>query len=181
MAGRASGETLQVAKDDHVRGLSTAPVTLLVYGDYECPHTRALELSLAQLRRRDNKSFRSVFRFFPLREIHPHAQMAAEAAEAVSALAGHDAFWLMHDALFGNQDDLEMLNLERQASAVGVEGSAFREAIATHRFAPRIERDVRSGRANGVNGTPSVFLNGERYAGESDVATLREAIKGAAR
>ena len=181
MPGRASEATLQVAKDDHVRGSNTAPVTLLVYGDYECPYTRALELSLAQLRRRDGKSFRSVFRFFPLREIHPHAQQAAEAAEAVSALAGHDAFWLMHDALFSNQDDLEMPSIERQATTAGAERSAFRAALETHKFASRIERDVRSGRANGVAGTPSVFLNSERYLGERDVATLRDAIKGAAR
>jgi protein-disulfide isomerase len=131
---------------------------------------------VGKLRRLDRDPFRSVFRYFPLREIHPHAQMAAEAAEAVYALAGPDAFWVMHDALFENQDDLEPTNLQRQATAAGVDANAFRDALATRRFAERIERDVQSGRANGVDGTPSLFINGERYLGRRDLATLREAF-----
>ena len=99
--------SLHVVDGDHVRGASEAPVTILVYGDYECPYTRAFELSLAQLRRLDGGAFRSVHRYFPLREIHPHAQMAAEAAEAVYALGGADAFWRMHDGLFAHQDHLD--------------------------------------------------------------------------
>ena len=168
--------TLNVGKDDHVRGSTTAPVTMLVYGDYECPYTRELEVSVARLRHVDRDSFRYVFRYFPLREIHPHAQMAAEAAEAVYSLAGQDAYWKMHDALFAHQDDLEMDNIERHATAAGADPSAFRAALKTHRFAERIERDVQSGRANGVEGTPSVFINGERYLGARDVASLREAV-----
>ena len=171
-----TGTTLNVGKDDHVRGSSTAPVTMLVYGDYECPYTRELEVSVARLRRPDHASFRYAFRYFPLREIHPHAQMAAEAAEAVYSLAGQDAFWKMHDALFANQEDLEGDNVERQATAAGVDPRAFRAALKTHRFAERIERDVQSGRANGVDGTPSVFINGQRYLGGHDVASLREAV-----
>lgn len=173
--------TLNVGNDDHVRG--SGPVTILVYGDYECPYTRALELAIMQLRRRDHDSFRYVYRYFPLREIHPHAQVAAEAAEAVYALAGHpaDAFWRMHDALFAHQDDLEVDSLERQAGALGVDQGAFRAALETHRFAERIERDVRSGLANGVEGTPSIFLNGERYRGGRDAATVRAAIAAGSR
>lgn len=167
---------LNVGAADHVRGSTTAPVTMLVYGDYECPYTRELELSVARLRRLDGDSFRYVFRYFPLREIHPHAQMAAQAAEAVYSLAGQDAFWIMHDALFANQDDLELDNLERQATAAGVDPSAFRAALETRQITERIERDMRSGRANGVNGTPSLFINGERYRGARDIATLRAAI-----
>jgi protein-disulfide isomerase len=170
------GTMVNVGKGDHVRGSHTAPVTVLVYGDYECPYTRELEVSLARLRHLDNDSFRYVFRPFPLRHIHPHAQLAAEAAEAVDSLAGPDAFWVMHDALFANQDDLGLPNLERQATAAGVAPSTFRDALETHRFAKRVERYVRSGRANGVDGTPSVFINGERYLGGRDVATLREAV-----
>jgi protein-disulfide isomerase len=168
--------TLTVGTDDHVRGSATAPVTILVYGDYECPYTRALELVIEQLRRRDSDSFRYVFRYFPLREIHPHAELAAEAAEAVFALAGPDAFWRMHDALFANQQDLEPANLERQATAAGAERRAVREALANGRFAERVERDVQSGIANGVDGTPSVFVNGRRYVGGRDIATLREVV-----
>jgi len=168
--------TFTVNADDHIRGLNTAPVTMLVYGDYECPYTRQLELSLAPLRHSGGDAFRYVFRYFPLRDIHPHAEAAAEAAEAVYALAGQGAFWVMHDALFANQRDLEVDNLERLATAAGADPSAVHAALKAHRFAGRIERDVRSGRANGVEGTPSVFINGERYLGARDTATLRAAV-----
>ncbi len=173
--------TLSVGKDDHVRGSSSAPGTVLVYGDYECPYTRALELAIAQLRDDGGDSFRYVFRYFPLREIHPHAEMAAEAAETVYALGGPDIFWVMHDALFANQDDLEPPSLERQATAAGVASKPFRAALKTGRFANRIQRDVRSGLANGVDGTPSVFINGERYLGGREVDALREVVTSAAR
>jgi len=167
---------MKVGSEDHVRGPQSASVTLLVYGDYECPYTRALELAIAQLRDQDGDAFRYVFRYFPLREIHPHAEMAAEAAEAVFALAGPEAFWVMHDALFAQQYDLESASLERHAKAAGADVRAFRKAIATHQFAERVERDVQSGIANGVEGTPSVFINGERYHGGRDVGSLQEAI-----
>src|SRR5436190_5625127 len=127
--------TVTVDKDDHVRG--SGPVTILVYGDYECPYTRALELVIMQLRRRKSDSFRYVFRYFPLREIHPHAEMAAEAAEAVAALGGSEKFWIMHDTLFANQYDLEQESLERYATAAGVDARAYRKAAAAHQFADR--------------------------------------------
>ncbi len=168
--------TLQIVDGDHTRGPADAPTTMLVYGDYECPHTRALELSLMRLRRSDGEAFRSVFRNFPLRDVHPHAQMAAEAAEAVYALAGIDAFWIMHDGLFAHQDQLEPPGLERRGAEASVDPIALRAALETRRFADRVERDVRSGLANGVNGTPSIFVNGERYLGERDVGSLRAAI-----
>jgi protein-disulfide isomerase len=168
--------TLQVVEGDHTRGPASAPTTVLVYGDYECPHTRALELALARLRRLDSDAFQSVFRHFPLREIHPHAQQAAEAAEAVNALGGVEAFWVMHDGLFAHQEHLDPAGLERRAAEAGVDPIAVRTALDARRFADRVERDVHSGRANGVDGTPSVFINGERYRGARDVASLREAI-----
>jgi NhaA family Na+:H+ antiporter len=166
--------TLNVSKDDHVRG--SGPVTILVYGDYECPYTRAFELVIMQLRRRDSDSFRYVYRYFPLREIHPHAEMAAEAAEAVSALAGPEAFWRMHDSLFADQYHLEATDLEERATATGVNMRAYLTAMAAHQFAERVERDVQSGIANGVEGTPSIFINGERYHGHRDEGTLRQVI-----
>jgi protein-disulfide isomerase len=166
--------TVNVSKDDHVRG--SGPVTILAYGDYECPYTRALELVIMQLRRRDSESFRYVYRYFPLREIHPHAQMAAEAAEAVSALAGPDAFWRMHDSLFADQYHLESADLEQRATATGVDMRAYLSGVAAHQCAARVERDVHSGIANGVEGTPSVFINGERYHGKRDETSLRQAI-----
>lgn len=168
--------TVTVEKADHVRG--SGPVTVLVYGDYECPYTRAVELVILQLRRRDTDAFRYVYRYFPLREIHPHAELAAEAAEAVSALAGPDAFWRMHDSLFADQYHLEPEDLVQRAIGAGVNERAFRLALQTHEFAGRVERDVQSGVANGVEGTPSVFINGERYRGRRDEASLRKAIAG---
>jgi protein-disulfide isomerase len=164
---------LQVIDGDHIRGASEAPVTILVYGDYQCPYTRAFESSLAHLRRTDGDTFRSVYRHFPLREIHPHAQNAAEAAEAVYALGGAEAFWLMHDGLFAHQDRLDTQGLERQAVTAGVDSMALRAALGDHRCAWRVERDVRSGLANVVGGTPSIFIDGEFYFGARDVPSLR--------
>jgi protein-disulfide isomerase len=167
---------LQVVDGDHVRGPTGAPATILVYGDYECPYTRALERSLARLRNAEPQAFRTVFRFFPLRDKHPHAQNAAEAAEAVYALRGVETFWLMHDGLFAHQDQLDQAGLERRGSEAGVDAVALRVALDSHRFAERIERDVKSGDAIGVDGTPTVFINGEEYKGEHDLASLREAV-----
>ena len=168
--------TLDVIEGDHVRGTDAGSTTVLVYGDYECPHTRALELVLTRLRRREPNAFRSVFRHFPLREVHPHAQMAAEAAEAVFKLGGADAFWVMHDGLFAHQDQLDRAGLERRGAEAGVDPAALRAAVESGRFADRVERDVESGAANGVDRTPAVFINGERYLGARDVPTLQQAV-----
>jgi protein-disulfide isomerase len=168
--------TLDVIEGDHVRGTDTATTTVVVYGDYECPHTRALELALTRLRRVEPNAVRSVFRHFPLRDVHPHAQMAAETAEAVYALVGGHAFWVMHDGLFAHKDQLDQPGLERRGAEAGVDPAALRSAVETGRFADRVERDVKSGSANGVDRTPSIFINGERYLGPRDVATLRRAV-----
>jgi protein-disulfide isomerase len=165
--------SLQVVDGDHVRGPGDAPATILAYGDYQCPYTRAFELSLAELRRLDGDTFRSVYRHFPLREIHPQAQGAAEAAEAVYALGGVEAFWRMHDGLFAHQHHLDPLGLERQGELAGVNPAAVRAALADHRFAERVERDVRSGEANVVGRTPSIFIDGEFYFGARDARALR--------
>jgi protein-disulfide isomerase len=168
--------TLAVAEGDHVRGAAAASTTVVVYGDYECPHTRALELALSRLRRLAPNAFRSVYRHFPLREIHPHAEAAAEAAEAVYALGGADAFWVMHDGLFAHQNQLDRPGLERRGTEAGVDPAALSEELEMHRFADRVARDVGSGASNGVDRTPSVFINGERYHGPRDVASLRQII-----
>jgi NhaA family Na+:H+ antiporter len=185
MADTDVGASLNTVKDDHIRvqgdasrmqGADASRVTMLVYGDYECPHTRALELAVARLRARAGDSFRYVFRFFPLREIHPHAQMAAEAAESAFALGGPDAFWTMHDSLFADQQNLDPFSLERRCVAIGLDAVAFSTALRTRRFAERIERDIRTAALNGVAGTPSVFMNGRRYTGPRDVTALRQVI-----
>jgi protein-disulfide isomerase len=168
--------SLQVVDGDHIRGQRAAQVTIIVYGDYQCPYTRAFEQSLAHLRNVDENGFRSVYRHFPLREIHPYAQNAAEAAEAVYALGGAEAFWLMHDGLFAHQDELDQPGLELRASIAGVDPIALRSALADYRFAERVEQDVRSGRANVVSLTPSIFIDGEYYFGARDVRSLRQLI-----
>lgn len=168
--------TLDIIEGDHVRGTNAASTTVLVYGDYECPHTRALELVLTRLRHREPNAFRSVFRHFPLRDMHPHAQQAAEAAEAVYSLAGPDAFWIMHDGLFAHQDQLDRAGLERRAAEAGVDPAALRAALEAGTFVARVERDVESGALNGVDRTPSVFINGERYLGPRDLASLQQAV-----
>ena len=176
MAQSHTDNSLGVTEGDHVRGIDTPTATVLVYGDYQCPHTRTLELVLNRLRRREPNAFRSVFRHFPLRDIHPHAQQAAEAAEAVYALAGPDAFWIMHDGLFAHQDQLDRAGIEARGTEAGIDPSALRAAVEAGRFAVRIQRDVESGAANGVDRTPSVFIDGERYLGPRDVAALHEAV-----
>jgi protein-disulfide isomerase len=173
------GSTLDVVEDDHVRGTGGALTTVLVYGDYECPHTRALELALTRVRRLEPNAFRSVFRHFPLRDIHPHAERAAEAAEAVYSVVGSDAFWVMHDGLFAHQDQLDRAGLEQRGAEAGIDPAALRAAVEAGRFAERVQRDVETGAANGVDRTPSVFINGERYLGPRDVATLRRVLTAA--
>ena len=177
MPDRGPTKPLPVVDEDHVRGAITASTIVLVYGDYECPHTRAFALALNRLRQRSPNAFRSVFRHFPLREIHPHAQMAAEAAEAVFAIAGADAFWAMHDGLFAHQNELDPAGLERRGVEAGADPTALRTALESHRFAERVQRDVESGAANDVHGTPSIFINGERYHGARDVASLAKALE----
>ncbi len=176
MTNTPSSAPLEIVDGDHVRGNADAPVTILVYGDYQCPYTRAFESELADLRQLDGSGFRSVFRHFPLREIHPRAQRAAEAAEAVYALGGSDAFWRMHDGLFGDQLHLDLPGLERHAEGAGVDPLAVRAALVDQRFAPRVERDVCSGLASVVGGTPSIFIDGEFYFGARDAQTMRRLL-----
>jgi protein-disulfide isomerase len=181
MREKRMGNAMDVSEGDHVRGPRSAKSTILVYGDYECPYTHQFEQTLARLRSRQPAAaiqFRSVFRFFPLREIHPHAQAAAEAAECVCMLAGDDAFWTMHDGLFANQHALDQSGLELRGEEAGVEPGRLRAALADHRAANRVEHDIESGVANGVDGTPSIFLNGERYRGPRDATSLLEALEG---
>lgn len=172
-----SDASLQVVEGDHLRGPRDALVTIVVYGDYECPYSRAFELGLAELRRLDGNAFRSVYRHFPLREIHPRAQDAAEAAEAVYALGGGDAFWLMHDGMFARHHQLDRIGVEHLGAMSGVDPVAMRASLVDFRFAERVERDVRSGRANAVSGTPSIFIDGEYYFGARDAESLSRFVE----
>jgi protein-disulfide isomerase len=167
--------------EDHVLGPADAAVTLVEYGDYECPHCgRAhgiLQGVLAQL----GDEVRFVFRNFPLAEVHPDAQSAAEAAESVAAHGGHDAFWTMHDLLFENQDALTEDDLLEYAETAGVTPETVAEDLSTGAMTARVRADFKGGVRSGVNGTPTFFVNGHRFDGNwGDPAAFTAALQSAA-
>ena len=149
-----------VGQADHVLGEENAPVTLVEYGDYECPHCGHAHPIINAVRKHFGKQLRFVFRNFPLTQIHPHAEMAAEAAEFAGA---NDRFWEMHDAIFENQSRLGTPFLEELAEKLGLASGGLMAALENHQFLPRIKEDFMGGVRSGVNGTPTFFINGERY------------------
>jgi protein-disulfide isomerase len=169
---RTADLTVPVGQNDHARGAVKGP-QLVVYGDFECPYTAATVRALGPLLER-GATFEVVFRYFPLREIHAHAQAAAEAAEAA---AQQGQFWEMHDVLFRNQLRLEAEDLRRYAERLGLDLGRFESDIADAATRARIERDVASGAESGVDGTPSLFIDGRRYLGPRDTASLEEALR----
>jgi protein-disulfide isomerase len=163
--------TAPVDAADHVRGVSGGR-QLVVYGDFECPYTAAAVRVVAGLLKR-GVAFEVVFRYFPLREIHPHAQAAAKAAEAA---ARQDRFWEMHDLLFRNQLRLEPADLRRYAERLGLDFERFESAQADPATRARIERDIETGDQSGVDGTPGLFIDGLRYRGPRDPESLGRAL-----
>ncbi len=173
--------TPPVSDHDHAQGSPQARVTLVEYGDYECPYCGSAAGIVKQLQEEMGTSLRFVFRNFPLGEAHPHATHAAIAAEAVG-MQGEDEFWQMHDTLFENQDALEDDDLVGYAEEVGVPGSEVLAAFRSGEAADRVHADFRGGVRSGVNGTPTFFLNGERYDGNwSDAKSFLAALKQAAK
>jgi protein-disulfide isomerase len=162
-----------VSARDHALGRSDAALTVVVYGDYECPHTRLVHSGLVRARATFGDGMRYVYRHYPLRHIHPHAQHAAEAAEAAGA---QGRFWAMHDWLFHHQDALADADLAAHAAALGLQQVQFERDLAGHAFAARVEGDVEMGRRQGVRGTPTVFVNGARYEGRIDPVGLRRFV-----
>jgi Na+:H+ antiporter, NhaA family len=165
-----------VNETDHALGSSDAPVTLVEYGDYECPDCLNAFPIVQQLQERFGDRLRFVFRHFPRNSIHPHAGVAAQAAEA-AALQGK--FWEMHEALFKNQQRLGDIDFGNLALKVGTELYGFESNITSDRVVRRVDADHRSGEASGVRGTPTFFINGKKYAGKPDLASLAAAIDGA--
>jgi len=156
---------------DHVRG--SGGRQLVVYGDFECPYTAAAMRSVAALAD-SGTTFELVFRHFPLGDIHPHAEAAAAASEAA---ARQGRFWEMHDELFSNQRHLEPADLRGHAERLGLDLARFDTDLLDRAVAARIERDVDSGERSGVDGTPSLFIDGIRYGGPRDQAGLRGALR----
>lgn len=161
---------------DHILGSPDAPITLLEYGDYDCPYCGQAYYVVRELRDLLGDRLRLIFRNFPLTTVHPHAQHAAEAAEAAGA-QGH--FREMHDALFEHQNQLTDRHLKLYASQIGLDMSRFNREMSVHTWAPRVREDFLSGVGSGVNGTPAFFINGVRHVGLVDVLSLQMAIEGA--
>ena len=156
---------------DHTRGVGGAR-QVVVYGDFECPYTAPAMRDIGRLLERP-AAFEVVFRHFPLTSIHPHAQSAAEAAEAA---ARQGRFWEMHDLLFRNQLRLEPADLGRYAQRLGLDLQRFELDLADRAVMARVERDEESGIQSGVDGTPSLFIDGRRYQGPRDPAALSRAL-----
>jgi protein-disulfide isomerase len=168
--------TLPVGQRDHRRGPENAPVTLVEYGDYECPHCGRAYPIVKEIERRLGDQLRFVFRNFPLTQSHPHAEHAAEAAEAA---AGQGKFWEMHDSLFEHQQALDDANLVHYAVALHLDQETFVREMTEHVHANRVHEDFLSGVRSGVNGTPTFFINGVRHDDSYDLETLLAAIEAA--
>jgi len=166
--------TVPVGPRDHVVGPAAAPVTLLEYGDFQCPYCGAAHPIVKEVQRLLGKNLRFVFRHFPLTTIHPHAEHAAEAAEAAGA---QKKFWQMHDVLFENQRALTDADVAAYAAALGLDTDQFVGELAVHAHAPRVKEDFMSGVRSGVNGTPTFFVNGVRHDGGYDLVSLLRAIE----
>jgi protein-disulfide isomerase len=160
---------------DHIRGPIEAPITLVEYGDLECPFCGQAEPVLRELLA-DFGDLRYVWRHLPLSDVHPHAQLAAEATEAAAA---QGAFWEMHDLLFEHQDELRPPALREYAAQLGLDLDRFVEDLRKHVRAPRVAEDVDSADLSGVSGTPTFFVNGRRHHGAYDIETLTRAVRAA--
>ena len=169
---------MPVSEDrDHIQGPADAPVTLVEYGDYECPYCGAAYPIVKEVQARTGDRLRFVFRNFPITTSHPHAEQAAEAAEAAEA---QERFWEMHDVLYESQRHLEDENLRAYAEQLGLDVERFGNELAEHVHAPRVREDFMSGVRSGVNGTPTFFINGVRHDDSYELETLLDALEAAA-
>ena len=165
--------SIPVNGNDHMQGNGDAPWTLVEYGDYECPMCGRAYPIVKRLQERLGDRLKFVFRNFPLREIHPYAEHAAETAEFA---ATDGQFWEMHDLLFENQETLEDEFLFQLAAEIGLSAHKLRGTLAAETYRNRIDADFRGGIRSGVNGTPTFFINGARHDGSYGFETLLEAI-----
>jgi Na+/H+ antiporter NhaA len=180
LAGTAE-DILDLSEDvdpmrDHIRGPDNAPVTLVEYGDFECPYCGQAESVIRDLLGSFGDEMRYVWRHLPLSDVHPTAQIAAEGSEAAAA---QGRFWEMHDILLDHQGLLDLPELAGYAEALGLDVERFGEEVRTREYSPRVSQDVASADESGVSGTPTFFINGMRHYGGYDVATLTEAVRAA--
>jgi protein-disulfide isomerase len=179
--GRTAEDILDLAWDvdperDHIRGSDDAPVTLVEYGDFQCPYCGQAEQTIRELLARLGEDVRYVWRHLPLNDVHPNAQVAAEASEAAHA---QGAFWEMYDTLLSHQSDLTVRALVRYANELGLDVERFRDELRRRVHAARVADDVASADESGVSGTPTFFINGRRHYGVYDIDALTAAVKAA--
>jgi len=158
--------TLPDPERDHISGSADGLIRLLEYGDYECPFCAEVQPIVKEIQRRLSDDLLFGFRNFPLTNIHPHSEHAAEAAEAAGMQKN---FWSMHDTLFENQRALDDDDLAEYAAELGLDETRLIREVTASVYAPRIREDFKSGVRGGVNGTPTFFINGERYDGARTV------------
>jgi protein-disulfide isomerase len=171
--------TPQVTERDQIAGPDDAPVTLVEYGDYECPYCGMAHPIVKAAQRTLGRQLRFVFRNFPLGQIHPHARLAAQAAEAA---AEQERFWEMHDMIFEHQDALAAEDLVGYAKSLGLDALQVARDLEAGTYEKRVSDDFRSGVRSGVNGTPTFFVNGDRYDGswaneKAFIGALRDAAR----
>ena len=150
----------RVNKTDHLHGNLDAPIELVEYGDYQCPHCGRAYPILKSIQRKLGNKLKFIFRNFPLAEMHPDATRAAVAAEIA---ASQGKFWEMHDIIFEHQEDLDEESLIRYAAEIELDMQKFNSGFQKPEFMEKVENDFESGVRSGVNGTPSFFINGEKY------------------
>lgn len=165
---------IPVTKTDHIQGLESAPITLVEYGDYECPYCGVAYPIVKRIQKHLGKRLRFVFRNFPIVESHPHASMAAMTAEFAGA---HKKFWEMHDILYQNQENLDMQDLLDYAESLGLSADNLKTAIENATYAEKIKEDFMGGVRSGVNGTPTFYINGTRHAGSFQYEEFLAAIE----
>jgi protein-disulfide isomerase len=170
--------TMPVTEErDHIQGPTEAAVTLVEYGDYECPYCGAAYPIIKEVQSRMGERLRFVFRNFPITTSHPHAEQAAESAEAA---ASQGRFWQMHDLLYENQQRLQAPDLRDYAERLALDVERFDRELAEHAHAARVREDFMSGVRSGVNGTPTFYINGARHDDSYDIETLLAALERAA-
>jgi len=161
--------SVSVTKQDHLQGALNAACSLVEYGDYECPSCGEVQPVIKKLQAHFGDQMSFVFRNFPLQEVHPWAEAAAEVAE----LAGSQGkFWEMHDLLFANQEDLSESTIQALVRQLGLSEAKMLQASSNGTLKSRVESDFAGGIRSGVNGTPTFFLNGDRYDGSTDFESM---------
>ena len=167
--------SVAVSDKDHEQGAKNATVTLVEYGDYECPYCGEAYPIVKDIQKKMGDKLRFVFRNFPLSDMHPHAEEAAEAAESANA---QGKFWQMHDTLYENQKNLTQKDLLNYGEKLGLDENQFATDLQNDTYEDKIQADLESGAESGVNGTPTFFINGTRFDGNWQTGELLDALQG---